>query len=816
MRIALFFKEIRMKTKLLLAAASLMFTVFSFSQTVIYSEDFTSGATWTLNTDIGAEGALPNPWFISCQEDGQDAGNCGVPANCAVPDNTLHVGSGIGDLGAAYAEAGAGTTNTDRRAESGDISTVGQTNLTLNFDMIGWGGNAQDYCELFYSTDGGVAWTSLAGTLTSMCCGGIACTGAEQGLWQNNTYPLPVACENIPNLRISFVWKNIDDLVATDPSFAVDDIEITTPSVAGPTAAFTVVNQSICVGDCIDFTDASTVGANPNWAWTFTGADAPGTSTAQNPTGICYNTAGNYQVELTVTDDDGTDTETQVGYITVSAAANGAGDVTQNVCQQFNNTNNLLNAGADPGGTWVETSGTPTGTFNAGTGNVDFTGLPIGNVYTFTYTVGTAPCDDMITMTLTVVDCSTPTSSFTPSATSICVGECLTFNESSTGALISWNWTFNGADTPSSIAQDPGSICWSTAGTFDVELEVGDGTTTDISTVSITVNAAPNVTATAAASDTICSGDMVTLTGAGANTYVWDNGVTDGVAFAPTMTTTYTVTGTDANMCTRDFAIEVVVENCDSLLADFFIPVNNVCVGQCITLEDMSNGNITDWAWDFGGGATPNTSTEQNPTVCFDVPGTFNIQLTLTDNLGANASTTQSVSVFASPSVNAQLDTIIDLGGSAALIANGSVPGSYSWFPTSNVDCDTCAITFADPWTTTTYTVTLSDINGCSANDTVKVFVNFIEGLGVPTAFSPNADDQNDVLFVKGIGISALNFKVYNRYGEMVFETFDQMIGWDGTFRGKDENSGVFTWVLEYNMVNGNAGILKGNTTLIR
>jgi gliding motility-associated-like protein len=61
-----------------------------------------------------------------------------------------------------------------------------------------------------------------------------------------------------------------------------------------------------------------------------------------------------------------------------------------------------------------------------------------------------------------------------------------------------------------------------------------------------------------------------------------------------------------------------------------------------------------------------------------------------------------------------------------------------------------------------------------------------------------------------------MNFKVYNRYGEMVFETYEQSIGWDGTFRNRDENSGVFQWVLEYNLANGNAGILKGNTTLIR
>jgi gliding motility-associated-like protein len=468
-------------------------------------------------------------------------------------------------------------------------------------------------------------------------------------------------------------------------------------------------------------------------------------------------------------------------------------------------------AGCDPQGTWTAFSiALPASADNNANVQIGFHWINNDD------NIGTDPSFAVDDIEITTAAVTAPTSSFTPSATSICVGECLTFVDNSTGTITTWDWTFNGADTPTANTQDPGSICWSTAGTFDVDLQVSDGANVDVSTVSITVNAAPNVAATASPDATICAGDQLTLSGSGAATYAWDNGVTDGVAFTPTVSTTYTVTGTDANMCTRNFSIDIIVENCDSLVADYFIPTNNICVGQCIEISDMSSGNITDWSWNFGGAATPNTSTDQNPTVCFDSPGTFNIQLTLTDNLGANASTTQSVSVFASPSVNAQLDTIIDLGGEAALIANGSVPGTYSWFPSSNVDCDTCSITFASPWVTTTYTVTLSDINGCAATDTVKVYVNFIEGLGVPTAFSPNADGQNDVLYVKGIGITAMNFKIYNRYGEMVFETFEQMIGWDGTFRGKDENSGVFTWVLEYNMVNGNAGILKGNTTLIR
>jgi gliding motility-associated-like protein len=138
------------------------------------------------------------------------------------------------------------------------------------------------------------------------------------------------------------------------------------------------------------------------------------------------------------------------------------------------------------------------------------------------------------------------------------------------------------------------------------------------------------------------------------------------------------------------------------------------------------------------------------------------------------------------------------------------------WIPSDAIDCDTCSNAMVKPEVNTTYYVTFTDVNGCQATDSVLVYVNFIEGIGVPQAFSPNGDGNNDVLFVRGFGIENLKFSVYNRYGQLVFETTDQNIGWDGMFKGREENPGVFVWVLEYTFINGNGGLTSGNTTLIR
>ena len=277
--------------KKLLLSASLLLCFGTLSQTTIYLEDFSSGASWTINTVTGTEGTNPNQWYISCQEDGQTAGSCGTA--CSINDNSLHIStspSAFGDMGAAYFE-GLSTTSS-RRAESPNISTLGSTSLTLSFDMIG-GGTAEDYTTLFYSIDGGSTWTSLAGPLTSLCCGGVACTGGIQGLWQNNSYSLPANCENISNLRIGFEWKNLDNNSGTDPSFAVDDVTITAAAASNSITTGNVSQSNWCYGttisDALDFTATGTFNAGN--VYTAQMSDATGSFAAPTAIGTLNSSA---------------------------------------------------------------------------------------------------------------------------------------------------------------------------------------------------------------------------------------------------------------------------------------------------------------------------------------------------------------------------------------------------------------------------------------------------------------------------------------------------------------------------------------------
>lgn len=437
---------------------------------------------------------------------------------------------------------------------------------------------------------------------------------------------------------------------------------------------------------------------------------------------------------------------------------------------------------------------------------VSYTPAAIG---TETYTVlGTDAngCENTASVDVNVLE--SPTVTANVDNIEICEGETVVFT--STGTADTYTWDLGVVEgvpyTPIAI----GTTTYTVTGTLA-------GGCSMTATIDVTVNPTPTVTTTSSSTE-VCLGESITLTGGGAGTYTWDMGASNGVPFiiGSIGTYTYTVTGTTAAGCTNTASVTVTVVDCEPIFAGYLMD-NGVCIGECITLTDTSSGGtIVAWEWDFGGAATPGTSTEQSPTICLNTAGTFTILLTITSPFGETSTASKTLNVYDLPTLNAALDTIIDAGGNANLIATSLSTGTYTWTPDHDVDCETCGITTASPIDSTLYSVYFIDENGCSAEGNVLVLVNFIEGVGLPTAFSPNGDGFNDVLFVKGFGLAAINLVVYNRYGEVVFETTDQNIGWDGTFKNRNENPGVFTWVLQYDFVTGKKGMKKGNTTLIR
>jgi gliding motility-associated-like protein len=160
----------------------------------------------------------------------------------------------------------------------------------------------------------------------------------------------------------------------------------------------------------------------------------------------------------------------------------------------------------------------------------------------------------------------------------------------------------------------------------------------------------------------------------------------------------------------------------------------------------------------------------------------------------------------------------ITAGQSVVLTASGG--NTFTWSPTNGLSCTTCPNPTATPAETTTYTVSVSDDQGCTGEASAIVSVeSSCDGLFVPTIFSPNnsGPDANNTLCVLGdaLCVSNLVFQVYDRWGELMFETTTLEKCWDGTFKDKPVQSGVYVYRL-YAVVNGEVVEESGNTTVVR
>ena len=131
--------------------------------------------------------------------------------------------------------------------------------------------------------------------------------------------------------------------------------------------------------------------------------------------------------------------------------------------------------------------------------------------------------------------------------------------------------------------------------------------------------------------------------------------------------------------------------------------------------------------------------------------------------------------------------------------------------------CGLTPASTATPTNTTTYYLNKTECS-ITTTDSITVTVNDCRepDIFVPSAFSPNGDNQNDVLFVRSNKpVESLEFNVYDRIGELVFSTTDINVGWDGTFNNEKMNNGVFFYYCKA-MVDGKEYFLKGDVTLVR
>ena len=246
----------------------------------------------------------------------------------------------------------------------------------------------------------------------------------------------------------------------------------------------------------------------------------------------------------------------------------------------------------------------------------------------------------------------------------------------------------------------------------------------------------------------------------------------------------------------------------------------DVCKGSSVQLS-ASGG--TAYAWspaqlvDLPFAATTNAT----PLVNTD----FSVVITTTKTVNGSVcefllTTFVNVSQLSTVPVRAQADpTIVIVGNSTTLTYLGDPGALVTWYPIGSTTPVTGYVVTAKPDKITTYTAVATK-GACREDPEVRVEAYTARCIDtdafVPNTFTPNNDGQNDIFIVRGLKVDEVYFAVYNRWGELVFETNDKTKGWDGIYKNKPADVGVFGWYLKVKCFNGEETFKKGNVTLVR
>jgi PKD repeat protein len=365
-----------------------------------------------------------------------------------------------------------------------------------------------------------------------------------------------------------------------------------------PTTDFSANFTSITAGGSVDFTDLSTESPT-QWAWTFTGASTP-TSSVQNPSSIVYPTAGCYEVELTATNAFGSDTETKTCYINVGNAP--TTDFSANFTSiTAGGSVDFTDLSTDSPTQWAWTftgASTPSSSVQNPTSIVYPTVGCFEVVLTATNTFGNDTETKTCYIDVTPAG-SAPVADFSGTPVTLQVGGSVNFTDLSTNTPTQWAWTFTGASTPSSSAQNPTNIVYPTMGCYEVALTATNsfGNDTETKTCYIDVTC-PAINSSFTWVNNLNGTVQFTNTSTGMESYDWDFGdtqnstVTDPLhIYAAPGNYLVTLTGTDSDCSNGTDLDTMTITVTDTTLGVSALELEQLY--QMILYPNPSDGNVT-------------------------------------------------------------------------------------------------------------------------------------------------------------------------------------------------------------------------------
>ena len=306
--------------------------------------------------------------------------------------------------------------------------------------------------------------------------------------------------------------------------------------------------------------------------------------------------------------------------------------------------------------------------------------------------------------------------------------------------------------------------------------------------------------------------------------YHWDFGVDEfsgdtSNAFTPTYTYpdsgTYVVTLYLNKGTTCTDSISRFVKVYPKLIPNYDAR-SIACPGDTISFTDLSTTTypITQWIWNFDDNSELDYN--QNTKHVFPYGGLYNVGLIAINSQGCLDTVFKKILIDPiKPNVGKDTVIVVD----ERINFNGQLNGSYKWMPStylSDPKIHNPIGTFTDTGTFK-YIIEVKSDAGCLGYDTINVQVLAYPYLAIPNVFTPNGDGKNDLFRPLLVGYQSLRyFRIYNRYGEEIFNTQSITDFWDGTFKGQNQEVGVYYWMMGVKDRFGKDFERKGDVTLIR
>lgn len=326
----------------------------------------------------------------------------------------------------------------------------------------------------------------------------------------------------------------------------------------------------------------------------------------------------------------------------------------------------------------------------------------------------------------------------------------------------------------------------------------------------------------------ICKGEFVVLgpgpdDNADSYTYHWspEHGLDDpfkrNPKANPSETIEYKLTVTDKNSGCKSYS-SVLIKVKGAIIDPG--EGRGICKGDHTTLggHPTAKGIEQEFTYDWSPAESLNDPSSPNPVA---KPGHSTKYMLIVKSEGCPADTAYVSVVVNHPLTFKEVKShTINAGESIVLSVPGGV--SYNWSPSTGLDNDNIKTPTASPLVSTTYKVELIDENGCPAETEVEVIVKY--GFFIPNLFSPNNDGQNDAFRGYGYGISRLVLQVFNRSGQLLYESANTSNalenGWDGKFNGQDQPNGTYIWSISGEFHDGSPiefeGKNSGKLTLVK